>query len=97
MFIHLAELDEIILSFREVMDYRAYMSQEYCLMIEIAVEKDEAFERIKNKMARVVWTYIFYKFTEGVKLPVKVCRKNGYGKITNSMVKRKICDLRSSE
>ena len=92
-FIYLTELDEIIFSFREAMDYKAYLRKDGCLVIEIAAENDKAYKRANEKIFRGVAEFIQNKFPDDVPLPVEVKQQNGFEKPANSMVKRKIYDL----
>lgn len=96
-FIALSELDEIVLSFGEVMDYKAYLSAKGCLTIEVAAENDKAYESVKNEIVCCVKKFIFDKFSDNCNLQIEVKEKNELDKITNSMVKRKIYDIRKTE
>lgn len=93
-FIYLEELDETVLFFKEVMDYKAYMSEEDNLNIEIVVQSNEIFKRIKYEIEHSIQDSLYVKL--GYKINLQVMRKleNKPDKITNSMIKRKIYDLR---
>ncbi|MBR0597001.1 DVU_1553 family AMP-dependent CoA ligase [Sinanaerobacter chloroacetimidivorans] len=93
-FLYLRELDEIVLSFEEVMDYKASMDTNENLVLELAVQDKEVFRRIEGKAARRIKEALQYKL--GYEPEIKVLF-NGEGKptqITNSMIKRKIYDHR---
>lgn len=96
-FVSLSELDEIILSFGKVMDYKAYLSKKDFLTIKITTENDTAYESVKDEIACNVKKIIFDKLLNNSHLQIEINRENGLDKITNSMVKRKIYDLRKTE
>lgn len=91
-FLSLSELDELILSFRRVLDYKAYFTKG-CFTIELAAENEEAYASIKDAVLSRVSNFIVDKCSES-SLQIIVKQKNGLDQITNSMVKRKIYDLR---
>lgn len=97
MSLSLSELDEIILPFRKVMDFGAYLSEDCRLIIEIAAQSDKDFLSEKDKIKSGVQDFIFDKFGAAADLPVEVKRKSENDSIKNSMVKRKIHDLRKNE
>lgn len=90
--IYLKELDEIVLSYPEITDFKAFLSKEGCLNLEIAAVNDEAYQSIKNEIAGRIQKYEETSFGRGSDLPVRVSRKIGTGQITNSMSKRTITD-----
>ncbi|WHH58652.1 DVU_1553 family AMP-dependent CoA ligase [Petroclostridium sp. X23] len=94
--IYLRELDETVLSFKEVMDYRAYISDGNSLIIELAARNNAAFRMIEGEVVRNIEDALYKK--SGYKISVKVLEKqdNNSHKITNSMIKRKIYDCRGS-
>lgn len=96
-YISLTQLDEIILAFRAVMDYKAYLSKEGYLNIEIAVENDEAYESVKEGIKSSIEKFIFTKFSGNISLKIEIRQKNGIDQITNSMVKRKVYDQKTEE
>lgn len=96
-YIYLTELDEIIFSFREAVDYKACLKNEGCLLIEIAAGNDKAYENVNNIILHDVEEFIHNKFSDNIKLQIELRQNNEFEKIVNSMVKRKICDLTKSE
>jgi phenylacetate-coenzyme A ligase PaaK-like adenylate-forming protein len=96
-FVSLTELDELILSFQGVLDYKAYLAKENCFTIELAAQNEEAYESIKDAVFDRVKDYILDKCSDTIGLQIVVKQNNGLDKITNSMVKRKIYDLRMPE
>lgn len=95
--IDLSELDELILSFREVLDYRACLTRENGLYLEISAADNEAYANVKDKITDRLKEFIFKKFSGHNSLRIEVGRKNEFEKLTNSMVKRKIHDLREND
>lgn len=95
--VYLKDLDEIVLSFPEVTDYKAYFSKEGCLNLEIAVECDEAFQKIKNEISVKIQNYAENRFGVKFEFPVLILQKSGLNKITNSISKRVIAGLKENE
>ena len=96
-FIYMTELDEIILSFREVMDYKAYMSADDSLFIEVLPDNYDDYMNIKDEIEWNVKRFILDKFSGTVNLHINVEQKMVADKITNSMSKRTIGDLRKTD
>ena len=87
----LAELDEVVLSFREVRDYKACLLTDNSLSIEIVAENEDVFQKIKNEIAECIRKYLYERFGHITNLQVRVSRKDEPYKIANSMIKRTIC------
>ena len=89
-YLYLAELDELVLSFREVRDYKVRLLTGNCLSIEIMTENEDVFQKIRNKIAECIQKYLYEKFGHCACLTIRISRKSELYKITNSMVKRMI-------
>lgn len=88
----LRELDETILKFREVLDYKASITNDNLLKIEIIAEN----KSIKNAVDQAVQTLLYKKIGHKMKFVVIVDSDRKPEKIANSMVKRKIYDFRGA-
>jgi phenylacetate-CoA ligase len=91
-FLFLRELDETILKFNEVLDYKAYITDENLLKIEIISEN----KSIKKDALQSIQTLLYDKLGYKISVNVIANPENKLDKITNSMVKRKIRDLRGA-
>ncbi|MFB0919692.1 MAG: phenylacetate--CoA ligase family protein [Oscillospiraceae bacterium] len=92
-FLYQSELDEIIFSFREFVDYKACLTKGNNLLIDIETGS-AAFERLKDRVTLGVKRYIDERFRGAADIKITVSRKNEADSIKNSMVKRMIRDLR---
>lgn len=90
VFLFLSELDETILKFKEVLDYKAYITDENLLTIEAISEN----KSIKNDTLQSIQALVYEKLGHELSVNVIINPENKLNKITNSMVKRKIIDLR---
>ena len=93
-YLYLNELDEVVLPFREIRDYSACLLTDNCLGIGILTDDVGSFQNIKDKIAGSVQRYINEKVCNAADIKVRVCMKDEPEKISNSMVKRMIGDLR---
>lgn len=89
-FLTLRELDETVLKYKEVLDYKAYISEDGILKIDILSENPMVQKEIKQELQRLLAD----KPGSEINLRVSVNSGSKPDKITNSMVKRKIRDLR---
>lgn len=91
-FLYHRELDETILKFKEVLDYRAWVTDENLLQIEIFTEN----KSVKNEVEYGIRALLDKKFASQVRLSVITNRESKPEKISNSMVKRTISDLKGT-
>lgn len=84
----LAELDEIVLSFRDVIDYNVLLSPGNRVDIEIASEHGDRF--YSDEIGNRIREYIRKKFGCGVNPLIQISRMTGSNKIANSMTKRTV-------
>lgn len=92
-FLFLRELDEAVLSFEEVLDYKACVTKENLLKVEIMTE-DKA---VANNVEHSIQTLLYEKLGYKTNIDVISNPDINMEKITNSMVKRKIRDFRGVE
>ena len=92
-FLYQSELDEIIFSFRELRDYKAYLTTDKSLTLELEAD-GSAFERIRDRVASGIKRYIEERFGHTADLQITLSRKDEADRVKNSMVKRMIGDLR---
>lgn len=87
--IHLRELDEIILEFREVLDYTAVFSDNDTLSLCLTISHEDGIGKLKDEIAK--------RIGSGLKCPINLVfdwKPDGRTpEITNSMIKRKIINL----
>lgn len=93
-FIYMRELDEIVLSFKEVIDYKTYISDGNIIFLEIITESADDYSNLKNDIISSIEKILGTKCGYKIKIEAVLNEKNKAPEITNSMVKRKICDLR---
>lgn len=93
-FIYLRELDEVVLAFEEVMDYKAYLSEENILVLEITTQDIEAFQFIKNKVAFSINNLLNNNNGYGFNTKITSNQEFKPAKLANSMIKRKLLDYR---
>lgn len=96
-FIYLRELDEVVLSFEDIMDYKAYVDVKGKLILEMVVQHENAFQRIKGEAARKVQEILYHKLGTGLNVEVTSNAENKPDPIANSMIKRKMHDYRKGE
>ena len=92
-FLHLRELDEIILPFEEILDYKAYLKDGYKFVLELTAENDAAFDRVKGRVMREMEDLLSNQpgcRPDVAVIPAAECAPV----IINSMIKRKIIDCR---
>lgn len=94
-FIYLKELDETVLPFKEVLDYKAYIMEDEVLNIEIAAKSNETVQIIKSEIVKSVQACLFDRLENNIKVQITTKLENKPDKITNSMLKRKLYDLRN--
>ncbi|NBJ15939.1 MAG: phenylacetate--CoA ligase [Dehalobacter sp. 4CP] len=91
-FLFLRELDETILKFKEVLDYKACITDENLLKIEIRSES----KSIKKDIEQSIQTLLDEKLGCKMNFTLIVSPHSIPEKIINSMVKRKIIDYRGA-
>lgn len=91
-FLYLRDLDETILKFKEVWDYKAWVTDANLLQVEIIAENNS----IQNEVEQNIQTLWQQKLGGTVNFAVIVNTGGKPEKITNSMVKRKIQDFRGA-
>lgn len=91
-FLFLRELDEAILKFKEVLDYKACVTDEDLLKIEIISEN----KSIKNDVEGSIETLLYEKLGRKIYFDVVVNPDIKLEKITNSMIKREIRNFRGN-
>jgi phenylacetate-coenzyme A ligase PaaK-like adenylate-forming protein len=91
-YLYLRDLDETILNCKDVLHYKACMTEEGLLKIEIASEN----KRIKPDIERSLHMLLHEKFGCKIDFIVLVNPDSNPEKIANSMVKRKIHDFRNT-
>ena len=93
-FLALAELDELILPFREVMDYHVRLSAENRIDIEIAaIDKGLCCDEIRCRVMK----YIHGKFGCKINPSIRISRSSESPKIRNSMIKRAFGNLKADK
>lgn len=96
-YLYLAELEEIVLPFSEVLDYSAALLADGRLDIEIVAESVEAFEKIKDKIAESVKKNVADKTGHEIDVLVRQSPRNEPKRMTTSMIKRTIIDYSAAE
>jgi len=89
-FIYLREMDEIIFQFKEVLDYKACITDPNLLKIEIVSKHQSTQAEVYQSIKRLLHDKLGYQ----ISLTVTANPDSRPGKIINSMVKRKINDFR---
>lgn len=89
-FLTLRELDETILRYKEVLDYKAYIAQDGILKIEVLSENSSVIKDV----AEGIRTLLADTIGCNMDFIVMANPDSKPDRITNSMVKRKIYDLR---
>jgi len=89
-YISLWELDEIILKYEEVIDYKAYMVNKDILIIEIVTMDSKIYDRVKDEIEQNIKSKLHHRLPDGFYIKVMESNEHMPGKVTNSMVKRKI-------
>lgn len=88
--IHLRELDEILLPFNEILDYKLTVQEDNALHVKLILANKEHCEVLKNAVIERIKKYFSFELN----LSVEVQEDDHSDKITNSMIKRKLHDLR---
>ena len=104
-FIYLRDLDEIILGYKEIIDYKAYMTEPDRLNVEIVLKSGQqspdtdsgVYSSIRQSLCDAIQKDLYCRLGYIVNPNVTAIEQNKSDKITNSMVKRKIFDLRGSD
>ncbi|MFA9466111.1 MAG: DVU_1553 family AMP-dependent CoA ligase [Velocimicrobium sp.] len=91
--IHLSTLDEMIVPFREIVDYKASLFDNDKLSIVLMMNNSTEFIRLKKEIT----IRIKERFPFAINLEIRWQQADGIPKITNSMIKRKIDDFRKGE
>ena len=81
------ELDEAVLAFRELEDYKAGLSNEGCLEFELSMYDNAEFNSCAAKLALSIQQIATVKFGHEIKLHISLLQSKAQ-KITNSMTKR---------
>ncbi len=89
--IHLRQLDEAILQFSEVLDYNASIMDGDQVVIVLTMNNIHEFE---NRREAII-NRIYERFHFPIHLELKYQQDDRTPKITNSMIKRKLYDLRT--
>lgn len=87
--IYLSEIDELVLRFKDVMDFKAFYNKDDVLVIAVAVKKYENFIK-RNEMRLLLEEYFYTKFGFHIRIDIVVTEDDLSPKITNSMMKRRI-------
>jgi phenylacetate-CoA ligase len=93
-FLYLRELDETILPFEEVLDYRACLKDKDRLILEVVVKDNIDSESIKDKIMQNVRNLLPNQPMQRLNVTVVSAARCKPVRLTNSMVKRKIIDYR---
>jgi phenylacetate-coenzyme A ligase PaaK-like adenylate-forming protein len=91
-FIYLRELDETIFKFKDVLDYKAYITDVNLLRIEVASENKAIIKDIELRIQTLLYEKLGYKMD----FAVIANPDSKPEKIINSMIKRKISDFRGT-
>lgn len=92
-YLYLRELDELILSYKDILSYKACLKDKNLLNIEITTEN----KALKDKLEQSIKILLEEKSEQKKKVAVTVNPGKMPEKIVNSMVKRKLCDYRGDE
>ncbi len=87
--LHLRDLDEIILKYREVLDYTAVFSDKNTLTVCLTLRNGEPFTKLKEEIAK----HIYAGLKVHVNLDITWKHDSRTPVITNSMIKRNIINL----
>jgi len=90
--VSLRDLDEAILQFEEVLDYKASIMDGDQLVIELTMSNLYDFENRKEEIMYCIYKRFYFP----VHVKLKYQQDNRTPKITNSMIKRKLYDLRTN-
>lgn len=91
-FLYLRELDETILKYKDVLDYKACITDENLLRIEVASENKAIIKDIEQNVQTLLYEKLGYKMD----LTVITNPDSKPERIINSMIKRKISDFRGA-
>ncbi|AWI03631.1 DVU_1553 family AMP-dependent CoA ligase [Clostridium drakei] len=90
-FIYMRDLDELILSYEEVINYKVYVQEGNLICVYIAVKKEEDFYKIKQILEGSIKELVS---ANKKNLDVSIRYLKETAQVKNSMIKRKICDCR---
>lgn len=94
-FIYMKDLDEIILSLEEVINYKACIEKENLICIDISTRKEEDFYKIERLIKDSIKKLVSAdKKLNEYNLDVSIRYLKETIEVKNSMVKRKICNCR---
>jgi len=93
IYLYLRELDEVILNFREVLDYKACIADKNLLKLDIISENKEIIREIELAVQKLLQE----KPGHEIGLTVTANPDSRPEKIVNSMIKRKIIDFRPAK
>lgn len=91
-FLYLRELDETILQFRDIFDYKAWVTDDSLLNIEIATDNEAIIREVKPILQRL----LYEKCGCTINSNITAHHDHKPEKIINSMVKRTISDFRGT-
>jgi len=89
-FLELKTLDEIILQFEEIIDYQAVLKDSNILEIEIALYNESSYPAVRRQIS----TTIQATFPFSLNVKVNKNQEKKPNQLVNSMLKRKISDMR---
>lgn len=95
-YLTLRELDELLLSFEEILDYNAYLSEEEEFVIEVLTKDWECLQQVKSEIEQSVLALLQKKGNGSIKLRVGEKKENKPTELKNSVIKRRIMDYRKS-
>ncbi len=93
-YLYLRELDEIMFSYRELLDYRTYINKEGKLVIDVIARNLEGFKANKIEIENRIQNLLLLKSGFCLSLRISIKNKDNYQHLSNSMIKRKILDFR---
>ncbi|MBC3887192.1 AMP-binding protein [Acetobacterium paludosum] len=89
-FLELKTLDEIILQFEEIIDYQAVLKDSNTLELEIALYDESSYPAVRRQIS----TTIQETFPFSLNVKVNKNQEKKPNQLVNSMLKRKISDMR---
>lgn len=93
-FLYLRELDEIILPFEEILDYKVHLEDKGKIVLKLTTTDDAAFMRIKDRVLKEIRGLLSHKATVELNMTVVSDAEHIPAGVKNSMIKRKIIDCR---
>ncbi|BAL01558.1 hypothetical protein OBV_43590 [Oscillibacter valericigenes Sjm18-20] len=89
-FLHFCQLDEWMLSFPELLDYKVWLERENVLRIEVVLLSGIPFQETRDKMSQKIQEEIGRRC--GCRIEIRLTQKaGGLEKQVNSMEKRRFC------